>query len=262
MRTPVRPIKALGQHFLNNPATAAAIASSLIQTDAYNQILEIGPGTGVLTQHLLEKSGKKLFCIDVDERSANYLEEHYPQLHGSIIHGDFLNDPLTFLGAAPFAVIGNFPYNISSQILFRVLDFYVRVPELVGMFQMEVARRITTGPGSKEYGILSVLLQAHYEMEYLFTVPPSEFIPPPKVQSGVIRMTLKKDHLLKCNPAWFKQIVKTAFNQRRKTLRNSIRTLLPADYSSVPYLGQRPEQLHFKQFEELAVILKPLKKPE
>ncbi len=255
MRSPVKPLKGLGQHFLNNPETARRIATSLEKSDVYNQVLEIGPGTGVLTQYLLNLPEKKLYCIEVDERSVDYLQINFPELKGKIMHGDFLNDPLKFLGNEPFAVIGNFPYNISSQILFRILEFYERVPELVGMFQMEVARRIATGPGSKDYGILSVLLQAHYDIEYLFTVPPDQFVPPPKVQSGVIRMILKKDHQLQCDPVLFKRIIKTGFNQRRKTLRNSIKSLLPDDRTNIPYLDKRPEQLHFTQFVELALLL-------
>ena len=257
MTTPVKPLKALGQHFLKDAATAARIANSLQMQGAYDQILEIGPGTGVLTEHLVKSGNKKFFCIEVDARSVEYLKNRFPEIKDNIIYGDFLQDPLLFLGKMPFAVIGNFPYNISSQILFRVLDIYERVPELTGMFQMEVARRIATGPGSKDYGILSVLLQAHYDIEYLFTVPPELFIPPPKVQSGVIRMSLRKDHVLKCDPVWFRRIVKTGFNQRRKTLRNSLKSLLPPDYSQIPYMDKRPEQLHYKQFEELAVLLKP-----
>jgi 16S rRNA (adenine1518-N6/adenine1519-N6)-dimethyltransferase len=255
MRTPVRPLKGLGQHFLNSPEFAAKIADSLTRNDSYDQILEIGPGTGVLTNYLLQHTGKKLFCIEVDDRSVQYLESNFPELKGQIIYDDFLNAPLTELGDKPFAVIGNFPYNISSQILFRVLDMYGRVPELVGMFQKEVAKRIASGPGSKEYGILSVLLQAHYDIEYLFTVPPEVFIPPPKVQSGVIRMILKKDHQLKCDPVVFKRIIKTGFNQRRKTLRNSLKSILPVDRTDIPYLDKRPEQLHYTQFVELALIM-------
>jgi 16S rRNA (adenine1518-N6/adenine1519-N6)-dimethyltransferase len=255
MRAPVKPLKGLGQHFLNSPEIASQIAGSLTRSAEYDQILEIGPGTGVLTDYLLQHTGKQLYCIEVDDRSVQYLEEHYPELEGKIIYDDFLHSPLTELGNKPFAVIGNFPYNISSQILFRVLDMYERVPELVGMFQKEVAKRIASGPGSKEYGILSVLLQAHYDIEYLFTVPPEVFIPPPKVQSGVIRMILKKDHGLPCDPVVFKRIIKTGFNQRRKTLRNSLKSLLPVNRTNIPYLDKRPEQLHYSQFVELALIL-------
>lgn len=255
MHSPIRPLKSLGQHFLNSPETAESIARSLSDDATYSQILEIGPGTGVLTEYLLKNKTKKLFCIEVDDRSIPVLQHRFPELEGRILHDDFLHAALTELDEGPFAVIGNFPYNISSQILFRVLDFYERVPELVGMFQKEVAERIASGPGSRDYGILSVLLQAHYDIDYLFTVPPDVFIPPPKVQSGVIRMKLKQDHLLKCDPVYFKKLIKTAFNQRRKTIRNSIKSLLPADRQNIPYLDKRPEQLHFTQFVELTNIL-------
>ncbi len=254
MHSPIRPLKSLGQHFLNSPETAARIAGSLSYDASYNTVLEIGPGTGVLTEHLIN-CNKNLFCIEVDDRSILVLQNRFPELAGHLIHDDFLNAPLNELNNEPFAVIGNFPYNISSQILFRVLDYYERVPELVGMFQKEVAQRIASGPGNKEYGILSVLLQAHYDIEYLFSVPPELFIPPPKVQSGVIRMKLKKDHLLQCDPVYFKKLIKTGFNQRRKTLRNSIKSLLPVDRENIPYLDKRPEQLHYTQFVELTNIL-------
>ncbi len=256
MRAPVRPLKGLGQHFLNSPEIAANIAGALTRSEAYDQVLEIGPGTGVLTSHLLQHTSKKLFCIEVDDRSVQYLVDNFPQLRDFIIYDDFLHASLKELGEKPFAVIGNFPYNISSQILFRVLDMYERVPELVGMFQKEVAMRIASGPGSKDYGILSVLLQAHYDIEYLFTVPPEVFIPPPKVQSGVIRMILKKEADLICDPVAFKRIIKTGFNQRRKTLRNSLKSLLPVDRTDIPYLDKRPEQLHYTQFVELTMSMK------
>jgi len=255
MYSPIRPLKSLGQHFLNSPEFANQIAGALRDDGTYKNVLEIGPGTGVLTELLLQNPKINLYCIEIDERSVAYLEERFPELRGKILFEDFLHSPLTQFGDEPFAVIGNFPYNISSQILFRVLDFYKRVPELVGMFQMEVAKRIASGPGSKEYGILSVLLQAHYQIEYLFTVPPEVFIPQPKVQSGVLRMKLRSDPSLKCDPVLFKRIVKTGFNQRRKTLRNSIKSLIPPGRENVPYLDKRPEQLHYSQFEELARIL-------
>jgi 16S rRNA (adenine1518-N6/adenine1519-N6)-dimethyltransferase len=255
MRPPLKPLKGRGQHFLNKPEIASDIASSLSNDGSYVNVLEIGPGTGVLTQALLQNETKNLFCIEVDDRSVEYLNENFPELKGKIIYDDFLQSQLNFLGNEPFAVIGNFPYNISSQILFRVLDFYTRVPELVGMFQKEVAKRIASGPGNKDYGILSVLLQAHYDISYLFTVPSEVFIPPPKVESGVIRMKLRADHELKCDAVKFKLVVKTAFNQRRKTMRNSIKSLLPPDSSAIPYLHLRPEQLHFSQFVELTNLL-------
>ncbi len=259
MSTPVRPLKALGQHFLNSPETAARIAGSLQINDSFDTILEIGPGTGVLTSLLKLHTDKKFYCIDVDQRSVAYLEAAYPELVGRIVAGDFLNHSLDFLGSGNFAVIGNFPYNISSQILFRILDMYKRVPQVVGMFQKEVAERIASPAGSRDYGILSVLLQAHYDIEYLFTVPPEVFIPPPKVQSGVIRMTLKENPELPCDPVVFKQVIKTAFNQRRKTMRNSLKSILPLDTSEVPFLQMRPEQLDYTQFILLTQILQRLR---
>ena len=255
MSSPVRPLKALGQHFLNSPDFAARIAGALSDDNTYEFVLEIGPGTGVLTELLLPHFGDKYYCIEIDDRSVEYLKERFPELRKRILHDDFLKAKLHEFGEHSFAVIGNFPYNISSQILFRVLDMYERVPHLVGMFQKEVASRIASGPGSKEYGILSVLLQAHYDIEYLFTVPAEVFIPPPKVQSGVIRMELKKDHQLKCDPVLFKKLIKTGFNQRRKTLRNSLKSILPAGIENMPYLDKRPEQLHYTQFVEMANIL-------
>ena len=255
MYAPIKPLKSLGQHFLARPEIADQIADALSNDGSYSKVLEIGPGTGVLTNALIEAGVKNLYCIEIDDRSVNYLESNYPELKGRIFHDDFLNSELEFLQETSYAIIGNFPYNISSQILFKVLDHYTRVPEVVGMFQKEVAMRIASAPGNKNYGILSVLLQAHYDIEYLFTVPPTAFIPAPKVESGVIRMKLKQNHQLDCDPVKFKRLIKTAFNQRRKTLRNSIKSLLPPDYSSFPYLSLRPEQLHFTQFVELTKLL-------
>lgn len=255
MSSPVKPLKALGQHFLNSREIAAKIAGSLSLSGEYHQLLEIGPGTGVLTELLFQQPVISYFGMDVDERSVAYLEEHYPSLHGRIILDDFLKADLSFLGTEPFAIIGNFPYNISSQILFRVLELYERIPEVVGMFQKEVAERIASPPGSRDYGILSVFLQAHYDIQYLFTVPPEVFIPPPKVQSGVIRLRLKDDHQLQCSPETFRRVVKTGFNQRRKTLRNSLKSIQNPNFAPLPYGDLRPEQLHFSQFAELARII-------
>lgn len=234
---------------------AMSIAMALSAQARQGTVLEIGPGTGILTSCLLEAEINKLHCVEVDERSVEYLHNHFPQLKGKVHLADFLTADLSFLGNGSFSVIGNFPYNISSQILFRVLDMYEHVPELVGMFQKEVAMRIASPPGNKDYGILSVLLQARYDIEYLFTVPPIAFDPPPKVDSGVIRMVLKADHRLGCDEVLFKKVVKTAFNQRRKTMRNSLKSLLPAAYDQVPYLDKRPEQLGFASFVELTNTL-------
>ena len=253
----IRPLKALGQHFLTNLETASDIAHALSEEARKGLVLEIGPGTGVLTNELLEAGVEDLHCVEVDDRSVDFLKERFPSLQNRIHQADFLTADLDFLGDRSFSVIGNFPYNISSQILFRVLDMYERVPEVAGMFQKEVAQRIASPPGNRDYGILSVLLQAHYDIEYLFTVPPEYFNPPPKVDSGVIRMKLRKDHKLECDEVFFKKVVKTAFNQRRKTMRNSLKSLLPTDYSSIPYLDMRPEQLHFSAFVTLTNALKP-----
>lgn len=234
-----------------------AIAQSLSSESIMGPVLEIGPGTGILTAALLESGATNLHCVEVDERSVDYLHSHFPELRGRIHLADFLHADLDFMGTGTFAVIGNFPYNISSQILFRVLDMFERVPELVGMFQKEVAMRIASPPGNKDYGILSVLLQARYDIEYLFTVPPSSFDPPPKVDSGVIRMRLRPNHKLGCDEVFFKKVVKTAFNQRRKTIRNSIKSLLPPDSGQIPFLDRRPEQLHYSSFVELTNALDP-----
>jgi len=234
----IRPLKALGQHFLTNLETASEIAHALSEEARKGLVLEIGPGTGVLTNELIEAGVRDLHCVEVDERSVEFIKQRFPELSERIHLADFLQADLDFL------------------ILFRVLDMYERVPEVAGMFQKEVAQRIASPPGNRDYGILSVLLQAHYDIEYLFTVPPSSFNPPPKVDSGVIRLRLRKDHKLACDEVFFKRVVKTAFNQRRKTMRNSLKSLLPADYSSIPYLDLRPEQLHFSAFVTLTNALK------
>lgn len=254
----ITPLKSLGQHFLKEDAIADRIALSLTAGDS-SKVLEIGPGTGILTSSILKSGISDLYCIEVDDRSVEYLNRHFPELKGRIIHADFLQTDLSFMGQQPFRIIGNFPYNISSQILFRVLDHYRMVTELVGMFQKEVAVRVASGPGNKDYGILSVLLQAYYHIEYLFTVPPEAFDPPPKVDSGVIRMRLKDHPGPGCDPAKFKTVVKTAFNQRRKTLRNSIRSLAANGTEHLPFMSQRPEELSYQQFVQLTLALFPEK---
>jgi len=250
MRSPVRPVKALGQHFLKDPEIASQIANSLTDEGSFDKVLEIGPGTGMLTGFLLERFGSRLHVIEVDNRSVEHLITTFPALEGRIHRDDFLRFDPDSLQANGLAIIGNYPYNISSQILFRVLEYYEKVPILSGMFQKEVAMRIASRPGSRNYGILSVLLQAHYDIEYLFSVPPHVFEPPPKVQSGVIRMTLKKNHQLQCSPVSFKKLVKTAFNQRRKTLKNSL-SKLSGGLGEFPYSTLRPEQLDYLKFVEL-----------
>jgi len=244
----VRPKKHLGQHFLTDMSVAERIANALTG-NGYAHVLEIGPGTGVLTQFLLPKWKTDLTLVELDRDSVAYLPRHFDFAHGQLIEADFLHMPATQMPPAPFAVAGNFPYNISSQIVFRVLEMRNEVPELVGMFQREVAQRFASPPGNKEYGITSVLCQAYYTMEYLFTVGEGAFNPPPKVKSGVIRMQRNGRMELPCPEKLFWQVVKLSFNQRRKVLSNSLKSLLPdgADLAN-PIWKQRPEQLSVDDF--------------
>lgn len=252
----VRPKKYLGQHFLKQPATAQRIAESL-RGEGYDKILEIGPGMGVLTQFLLAGS-KELWVAEIDPESVAYLEKHYPNLAGRILPGDFLQMDLGHYLGNNFALIGNYPYNISSQIMFKMLEQVEQIPEMVGMFQKEVAERLCAEPGSKTYGILSVLCAAFYEREYLFTVQPEEFLPPPKVKSGVIRFTRRADRRLPVSFSFFKRVVKTAFNQRRKTLRNALKALnLSLEHVSEDVLNKRAEQLSYRDFLALAKTIAP-----
>ena len=247
----VRPKKALGQHFLTDQGVAQAIVASL---RSRGSVLEIGPGTGVLTQYLLKDPAIDLKVVEVDGESVRYLLEHYPRLAPSLLEADFLKMDLRRLFPDSFAVIGNLPYNISSQIFFKVLDCRDRVPEMVCMIQKEVAERLAACPGSKTYGILSVLLQAWYDIEYLFTVGEGAFLPPPKVKSAVIRLTRNASTSLGCDEALFKEVVKTTFNQRRKTIRNSLKPViarLPRLPDYIPFLDARPEQLSVEEFVEL-----------
>ncbi len=250
----VKPKKALGQHFLKDLQIAERIADTLSD---YKQlpVLEIGPGMGVLTQFLLEK-GHDLTVVELDMESVDYLEQNFPALEGKILAEDFLRLDLGKLFPDRFCVIGNYPYNISSQIFFKVLDYKEHIPCCSGMIQKEVAERLAAGPGSKTYGILSVLLQAWYEVEYLFTVSEKVFDPPPKVKSAVIRMVRNDRKSLGCDEKLFKTVVKTSFNQRRKTLRNSMKPLLGKDCPDylLPIFDKRPEQLSVEQFVELTLI--------
>lgn len=249
--TEVRPKKFLGQHFLTDESIAQQIVDSLILPEDVRQVLEIGPGMGVLTKYLVEKKFN-LHVVELDKESVVYLHENFPKLKEEISEQDVLQMDFNVLDEK-IAVIGNFPYNISSQILFKVLDRKEQVMMLVGMFQKEVAERVTSGPGSKNYGILSVLLQAWYDCEYLFTVDALKFHPPPKVQSGVIRLHRNSRKQLKCAEDVFKKVIKQAFNQRRKTLRNSLKSIVPGVLlDNLPYASLRPEQLSWQQFEELA----------
>ena len=250
----VKPKKALGQHFLKDLQIAQRIADTLSDYPS-TPVLEIGPGMGVLTQFLLE-ADHDLTVVELDMESVAYLQTNFPDLKGRIIPADFLKLDLAKLFPGAFCVIGNYPYNISSQIFFKVLEYKDRIPCCSGMLQKEVAERLAAGPGSKTYGILSVLLQAWYDVEYLFTVSEKVFDPPPKVKSAVLKMTRNQRTELGCDEKLFKTVVKTAFNQRRKTLRNSMRPLLGkecADLTS-PLFDKRPEQLSVEQFVALTLI--------
>ncbi len=255
----VKAKKALGQHFLKDEGIAQRIVEALILPDNSTlNVLEIGPGTGVLTKYLLENPQIKLELAEVDTESIEYLRSTYNQLLYTLEQRDFLRMDLDNLFKDEFAVIGNFPYNISSQIFFKVLDHLERVPQVVCMLQKEVAERLASPPGNKSYGILSVLLQAWYNIEYLFTVHENVFNPPPKVKSGVIRLTRNERSSLGCDPALFKLIIKSCFNQRRKTIRNSIKPVLAS--RGVPPLDSklmdmRPEQLSVEQFIELTLLV-------
>jgi len=247
----IRPKKKLGQHFLTDLNIAQKIAD-LLQFEQYQNLLEIGPGTGVLTQFLVSET-TALHLVEIDEESILFLEKTYTEEQLNLIKGDFLKlDLNSIFGSDDFAIIGNFPYNISSQIVFKVLENKSQIPFFAGMFQKEVAERICEPPGSKKYGILSVLAQLYYETEYLFTVPPGVFNPPPKVDSAVIQMTRKKEFNLGCNEALLKKIVKLSFQQRRKTLRNSLKTLnLPDNLREDSIFDLRPEKLSGDDFIQL-----------
>ena len=293
----VRAKKALGQHFLTDQNIAKSIVAALqlpaaggkavasegkvnaevasvpsvqltTEQPARMKVLEIGPGMGVLSQYLLQRQDVDLRMIEIDDESVEYLESHFPQAHGRVIFGDFLKLDIDELFPEEFHVIGNFPYNISSQIFFRIIDYRNRIPQTVCMIQKEVAERIAEKPGSKTYGILSVLLQAWYDIEYLFTVGSGAFAPPPKVQSAVIRLTRNRRTSLGCDENAFKNIVKTAFGQRRKTLRNSLKPIIAAkatkegwdtealtSFTSVPVFELRPERLSVEDFIGLTNLL-------
>lgn len=254
----VTPKKSLGQHFLKDLQIAQQIADTLPDTN-YDLILEIGPGTGVLTQFLMQRA-LPVYVVEIDSESVTYLEKNFPQLNGKIIPADFLKlDLALHFNHKKIGIIGNFPYNISSQIVFKVLENKDLIPSFAGMFQKEVAERIAAKPGSKTYGILSVLAQTFYEVNYHFTVPPHVFLPPPKVDSGVISMILKQDFELPIDYIFYKNVIKTAFNQRRKTLRNSLKSYnLPDILKEDVIFAKRPEQLSYQDFIELALRLEKL----
>lgn len=244
----VRPKKHLGQHFLTDLSIAKRIARALSGHGDYKQVLEIGPGTGVLTQFLLSQDWDT-HLIDIDGESISYLREHFPGLGERIFEGDFLKESFETKMGSPFAIIGNFPYNISSQIFFRVLDLRNEVPEVVCMIQKEVADRLVSPPGNKSYGILSVLLQAYYDLEYLFTVGPKVFNPPPKVNSAVIRLKRNDREALGCDEKLFRRVVKAGFQMRRKTLRNALKPInLPEQMREAAILDRRAETLSVEDY--------------
>ena len=248
----VRAKKFLGQHFLKDLSVAQRIA----ETITAGRVLEIGPGMGVLTQYLLKNPNLQTTAIEIDRESVAYLKEWYPELH--LIEGDFLKLDLNIIyPEGEFCVIGNYPYNISSQIFFKVLDHKDRIPVCSGMIQKEVAERIASKPGKKAYGILSVLLQAYYDIEYLFTVDEHVFNPPPKVKSAVVRLTRNNRQQLDCDEALFKTVVKTAFNQRRKQMRNSLMGIVGKENPLLndPIFTKRPEQLSVEEFISLTKLI-------
>jgi 16S rRNA (adenine1518-N6/adenine1519-N6)-dimethyltransferase len=249
---PVRAKKHLGQHFLHDRNVGEKIIKALLEKDPDSAIIEVGPGTGILTSQLIDKAD--FHAIEIDREAIAYLKNIYPGQADKIIESDFLKTDLFRLAGSRFNIVGNFPYNISSQILFRLLDYKDNVSFLVGMFQKEVAERVAEKPGTKKYGILSVLLQAYYNIEYLFTVPEGAFDPPPKVKSAVIRLSRNDVKKLACDEKLFRQIVKQSFNQRRKTIRNSLKSLLRKGEDH-PLLTQRPEQLSVNEFMELTNLV-------
>ncbi|HRO76386.1 MAG TPA: 16S rRNA (adenine(1518)-N(6)/adenine(1519)-N(6))-dimethyltransferase RsmA [Crocinitomicaceae bacterium] len=252
--TLVKAKKHLGQHFLTDKNISRKIAQQYGSHFGCKKVLEIGPGMGAMTQYLLEDETLDVFVMEVDKESVAYLNEHFPALHGKIIDGDFLKyDLKSLFKNEPFAVVGNFPYNISSQILFRCIEFKDQIPEIMGMFQKEVAERVAEKKGSKAYGIISVLLQTYYTIDYCFTVDEHVFNPPPKVKSGVIRLTRNERKTLPCNEKLYVQIIKACFNQRRKMIRNTIKSFLNGQPFESEYLTQRPEQLSVDDFIKLTL---------
>lgn len=243
----VKAKKHLGQHFLTDENIAKKIVDGL-SFENYHKVLEVGPGMGVLTKYLLEKDAE-IFVAEIDAESVDYLKKNYPKLRENHFTGDFLKINIEEVFGEQVAVIGNFPYNISSQILFKIIDYYGQIPEMVGMFQKEVAERTAAVPRTKDYGILSVLVQALYDVKYLFTVHENVFNPPPKVKSGVIKLTRNPKEGLQGNEVLFKQIVKAGFNQRRKKLSNALKVLnIPENLKTHPFLDKRAEELSVEDF--------------
>lgn len=248
----VRAKKHLGQHFLTDKNIAGKIVDACKPMDAnFTEVLEVGPGMGVLTDLLLQRSDIKLSVIDIDTESIVFLQEKYPDIKDNIYEGDFLKFDFSTITTEPLAIIGNFPYNISSQILFKIVDNRNQIPQMVGMFQKEVAERVAAKPNTKDYGILSVILQAFYQIEYLFTVNPGVFNPPPKVKSAVIRLNRKAEKALGCDEKKFTLVVRTAFNQRRKTMRNALGAIVTKEKLSDPIFDKRAEQLSVADFIDL-----------
>lgn len=248
----VRAKKGLGQHFLTDQRIAQKIAQSLSGWKDYKQVLEVGPGMGVLTQYLLQDDRFVTRAVELDQESVLYMKEHFSELRDRIYFDDFLKMDLKTIYSDPFGLVGNFPYNISSQIFFKVLEYRQQIPEVVGMIQKEVAQRIAAGPGGRVCGILSILLQAFYQVEYLFTVPPGVFNPPPKVHSAVVRLRRNDTEQLDCDERLFFRVVKQGFSTRRKTLRNALKPLdLPEQVRVLPLLDKRAEQLSVDDFVSL-----------
>lgn len=255
----VSPKKHLGQHFLLDLTIAKDIVDAVQFHGEYKNLVEIGPGTGVLTDFLIKNEKINFSAVEIDTESVKFLKQKYPNL--KLVEGDFLQMDLSKTYNEPFGIIGNFPYNISSQIFFKVLDYKDLVQEVVCMLQKEVAERLCSGPGNRDYGILSVFLQAFYKMEYLFTVHEHVFDPPPKVKSGVIRATRNEVATLGCDEILFRKVVKQAFAMRRKTLRNCLKPMgLPAEYLQNPFFDQRAEQLGVKQYITLTNEIQELRK--
>lgn len=252
----VKAKKHLGQHFLVDKNTSRKIAEQFGAHNGCTNVLEIGPGMGALTTFLLENPAIDVHVMEIDTESVAYLQEHYPQLKGKIHNLDFLKTDLSALfKGTSFAVVGNFPYNISTQILFQCIEYRNQIPEIMGMFQKEVALRVAEKPGTKTYGILSVLLQTYYDITYCFTVDEHVFNPPPKVKSGVIRCTRNERTTLPCDEVLYIKVVKATFNQRRKTIRNGLKSILSVQGFSHPFLERRPEQLSVDDFIELTVSI-------
>lgn len=248
----MRAKKSYGQHFLTSETIAERIADALLLTDQYSEVLEIGPGQGMLTKYLLEKEFH-LKVVEADKDMVAYLQKHYPELSKDIISANFLSLDLKEYFKGQFAVIGNYPYNISSQILFKMIEYRDQIPEMIGMFQKEVAERVVAGPGSKTYGVIGILVQVFFKTSYLFTVKSGHFNPPPKVQSAIIRLVRRDEPLIEIE-LWptFKQVVKITFGQRRKMLRNTLKSFLDAEDLQNPRFQARPEQLSVAEFVELA----------